>query len=115
MSKTVQAYFQTENDAESAKADLQSLSVQREMVEAIPGDVDLTPVVPVAGSANTGGGTFNFTEVITPKHDREEALSDKRHLTHVLHFSVKEEEYERAVGVIKDHNGHMNRNDLDDE
>ena len=110
--KAIQAYFQTENDAESAKASLQSLSVEQESVEAIPEDTDMTPIVPAAGSTNSGGGTFNFTEVVSPKHDRD-ALSYKKHLTHVLHFSVKEEEYDRAIQVIKEHEGHMNRTDLE--
>ncbi|SFK23622.1 hypothetical protein SAMN04487936_109158 [Halobacillus dabanensis] len=111
--KTIQAYFPTENDAESAKASLQSLSVKQDTVEVIPEDTDLAPIVPVAGSTNTGGGTFNFTEVVTPNHDRNSALSDKKHLTHVLHFSVKEEEYDRAIRVIEEHEGHMNRMDLE--
>lgn len=113
MAKAVQAYFKTENDAESAKATLQSLSVEQEMVEAIPEETDMTPIVPIAGSTNSGGGTFNFTEVISPKHDQESAMSDKRHLTHVLHFSIKEEEYERAIQVIKDHDGHMHRSNFE--
>ncbi|WP_226585077.1 hypothetical protein [Halobacillus litoralis] len=112
MSKAIQAYFQTENDAESAKVDLQSLSVQQETVEAIPEDADLTPVVPVAGSANTGGGTFSFTDVVSPKKDQHGPLSDQRHLTHVLHFTIKEEEYDRALSIIKNHDGHMNKSDF---
>ncbi|MBH0231136.1 hypothetical protein [Halobacillus yeomjeoni] len=108
MTKHIEAFFSTENDAESAKADLQSLSIQHEMVEAIPEDVDLTPVVPVAGSSNTGGGTFNFTEVLKPKYDNDGALSDKRHMTHTLHFYIKEEEYDRALEIIEKHEGHMN-------
>jgi hypothetical protein len=111
--KAVQVYFPTENEAESAKASLQSLSVEQESVEVIPGDTDMAPIVPVAGSANTGGGTFSFTEVISPKHDQDSALSDKKHLTHVLQFSVKEEEYDRAIQVIKEHEGHMNRKDME--
>ncbi|MGP4060872.1 hypothetical protein [Halobacillus sp. H74] len=113
MAKFVQAYFKTENNAESAKTDLQKLSVNQEMVEAIPEDTDLTPIVPLAGSTNSGGGTFNFTEVISPKHDQDGALSDKRHLTHVLHFTIKEEEYERALKIVKDHEGHMKRTDFE--
>ncbi|MYL72749.1 hypothetical protein GLW00_18115 [Halobacillus litoralis] len=112
MAKTIQAYFSTENDAESAKASLQPLSVEQDTVEAIPEDTDMTPIVPVAGSTNSGGGTFNFTEVVSPKHDKDSALSDKKHLTHVLHFSIKEEEYDRAVEVIKEHNGHMDKKDF---
>ncbi|ELK48839.1 hypothetical protein D479_01040 [Halobacillus sp. BAB-2008] len=109
MSKYVQAYFQTENDAEGAKSSLQKLAVEGEMVEAVPEEADLTPIVPLAGSTSTGGGTFTFTEVISPKHDHEEALTDKKHLTHVLHFSVEEESLEEALKIMKDHGGHVDK------
>lgn len=113
LTKHIEAFFKTENDAESAKADLQKLTIEHEMVEAIPDEADLTTVVPIAGSSNTGGGTFNFTEVLEPKYDENGALSDKRHLTHILHFYIQEEEYDHALNIIKDHEGHMNKNHLE--
>ncbi|CDQ20403.1 Glyoxalase/Bleomycin resistance protein/Dioxygenase superfamily protein [Halobacillus karajensis] len=113
MTKSVQAYFATENDAESAKASLQSLSIGRETVEAIPEDTDMTPIIPVAGSTNSGGGTFNFTEVVSPKQDHEHAKSDKKTLTHILHFTLPAEEIERALQIIKDHKGYINRKDME--
>ncbi|KHE67080.1 hypothetical protein [Halobacillus sp. BBL2006] len=112
MAKHVEAFFQTENDAESAKASLQKLTIEHEMVEAIPEDKDLTTIVPVGGSSSTGGGAFNFTEVVQPAFDDEGALFDKRHLTHILHFEVQEEEYERALEIIKEHEGHMDKSHL---
>lgn len=112
LSKHLEVFFKTENDAESAKAELQKLKISNELVEPIPEDTDLKPIVPMAGSSNTGGGTFSFTDVLEPKYDKEGALSDKRHLTYVLHCKVQEEEYEQAIKIIKNHDGHMDQSKL---
>ncbi|MFZ0369510.1 MAG: hypothetical protein WAM07_07905 [Halobacillus sp.] len=111
MTKHVEAYFRTENDAESAKSSLQKYNIEQEAVEPIPEEVDLTPIVPASGSANTGGGTFNFTDVITPNKDKD-AMADKRHLTHVLNFKIPEENYDEALKVIVEHDGHMEQSKL---
>ncbi|MCA0984051.1 hypothetical protein LCL89_08340 [Halobacillus yeomjeoni] len=108
MSKYIEAFFKNENDAESAKADLQALTVEKELVEPIPDETEMAHVVPVVSSSHTGGA-LNFTEVLKPEFDKDGALSDKRHLTHTLHFYVQEEEYDRALSIIEKHEGHMQK------
>ncbi|MCA0971842.1 hypothetical protein LCM20_14640 [Halobacillus litoralis] len=104
MTKHIEAFFQTENDAESAKADLQELGIEKEIVEPIPESVDTLPIIPVAGSSNTGAaGAFSYDDIVHPSSDE----TGKKHLTHVLHFYLKDEQFDRAIEKIKKHNGHM--------
>ncbi|MBA2176517.1 hypothetical protein H0266_16585 [Halobacillus locisalis] len=110
MTKHIEAFFESENDAESAKADLQELSIEKELVEPIPADTDLGPIIPIAGSASSGPGAVSFEDVAEPTRDG--ALFSKKHLTHVLHFYLKDEEFDHAVKKIEKHNGHMNEKHL---
>lgn len=103
MTRHIEAFFETENDAESAKADLQELGIEKEMVEPIPDDADVLPIVPVQGSTNTGGGGVSFDSIVHPGKDD----TRKKHLTHVLHFYLKDEHFDGALEKIKEHNGHM--------
>ncbi|MGI8314958.1 hypothetical protein [Halobacillus mangrovi] len=104
MAKHVEAFFKNENDAESAKAELQKLTIENEMVEAIPEDRDLSMVIPLQSSSGTAGATTNFVGALETDND---PLNDQKHLTHILHFQVQEEQYDRAVKIIEQHKGHM--------
>ncbi|UOQ43684.1 hypothetical protein MUN89_17615 [Halobacillus salinarum] len=108
MAKHVEAYFHTENDAESAKADLQSLEIEHEFIEAIPDDRDLNTIVPVGGSSQFGG-TANISSVMNTKDIMDDPDG---HLTHLLQFEVDEDRYEEALSIIKQHMGHMDQDHL---
>ncbi|UOR13352.1 hypothetical protein [Halobacillus amylolyticus] len=93
MTKHVEAYFKTENDAESAKASLQKIEIENELVEPIPDDSSLLArLVPLSNFKNPG--------------------SD-RHLTHLLQFDVKEEGYKSALSIIEEHDGHMDQSEVE--
>ncbi|MCP3028873.1 hypothetical protein [Halobacillus sp. A5] len=113
MTKHIEAYFKTENDAESAKAELQKLSVTNEMVEPIPEESRLTGVVPVLNQSQSAG-VANFSDVINPEKStsREDTPPEVKHLTYLLHFDVDSKEYNDALAILKTHHGHMNQDKL---
>ncbi|UOQ92596.1 hypothetical protein MUO14_19440 [Halobacillus shinanisalinarum] len=95
MTKHVQVYFKTENDAESANASLQKLAIENEQIEPVPDDPPLlSRLIPLNNLNN-------------PETDN--------HLTHLLHFDVKEEERESALEIIKEHKGHMDPSELESD
>ncbi|TGB03991.1 hypothetical protein [Halobacillus salinus] len=108
MTKHIEAFFETENDAESAKADLQELGIEKELVEPIPEEADVLPIVPVAGSTNVGGAGISYDNIVHPGQDD----TGKKHLTHVLHFYLSDEHFDRAIEKIGKHSGHMNEKHL---
>ncbi len=93
MTKHVEAYFETENDAESAKASLQKLVIEEEYIEPVP---DNTPLL----------------SRLIPLNNLDKSGPDKQ-LTHLLRFDVKDENYETALNVIKEHEGHMDPSELE--
>ncbi|RWZ58229.1 hypothetical protein EQV77_10665 [Halobacillus fulvus] len=112
MAKHIEAFFPTENDAEGAKSELQKLKIEKELIEPIPEDTDLTPIVPIVSSTNAGSGSLNFNDVLEPIKNQDDSMRDKKQLTHVLHFYLQEEHYDQAIEVIKNHHGHMDEKKL---
>ncbi|WP_101846383.1 hypothetical protein [Halobacillus sp. Marseille-P3879] len=113
MTKHIEAYFKTENDAESARAELQKLSVSNEMVEAIPEESRLTGIVPILNQSQSAG-VANFSDVIKPDKatSREDTPPETNYLTHLLHFDVDRDEYNDALAILTTHQGHMDQDKL---
>ncbi|MFQ3546224.1 hypothetical protein Q7A53_19245 [Halobacillus rhizosphaerae] len=111
MSKHVEAYFKTENDAESAKAELQSLRTENELVEAIPEDANLTTSIIPLGGANQFGAGAGVAGALDPDDEAAPGSNDE-HLTHLLHFQIHEEDFDQALHIIQKHQGHMDQSHL---
>ncbi len=111
MSKHVEAYFKTENDAESAKAELQSLRTENELVEAIPEDANLTTSIIPLGGANQFGAGAGVAGALDPDDESAPGSNDE-HLTHLLQFQVHEEDFDQALHTIQKHYGHMDQSHL---
>ncbi|MFC7063088.1 hypothetical protein [Halobacillus seohaensis] len=112
MRKHIEAYFNTENDAESARAELQKLSMENDLVEAIPEETRLTGIVPVLNQSQSAG-VPDFNDFIDPdKNVSKDENQDVDHLTHLLHFDVKGDDYNEALAILKTHNGHMDQDEI---
>jgi hypothetical protein len=118
MTKPIQAYFNTENEAEDARILLQTLAA--DMLEVgETGDDHLNGVrflVPFAASEGTIGGTgaintgagvaaTNTTPIVgdLDTHRRDNLGS----LRYVLSGKIREEDFDEAVSMIQRNNGHV--------
>ncbi|PAV31479.1 hypothetical protein CIL05_02155 [Virgibacillus profundi] len=103
MTKNILAYFKSENDAESAKANLQRLQVSNLFVDEIPEtdhNVTYVPLMPI-GSTNTGtsaGGVVGLGDDLANKDDNP--------ATHLLEGQVDEKDYEEAIQILADSKGY---------
>jgi hypothetical protein len=118
MFKPIQAYFNTESEAEDAKILLQTLAA--DMLEVgETGDEHLNGVrfiVPFTASEGTLGGTSSMNTGVgaavtntTPKvgdldTNKRENLDNLRY---VLSGKVKDEDFDQAVTMIQRNNGHV--------
>jgi hypothetical protein len=118
MSKPVQAYFNTESEAEDAKILLQTLAV--DMLEiGETGDEYLNGVrfiVPFFASEGTLGGTgamntgagvavTNTTPIVGDLDTNKRENLDN--LRYVLSGKVRNEDFDEAVTMIQRNNGHV--------
>ena len=103
MIRKVEVYFENENDAESAKASLQSIKTTPVFIEEMSGETDGKVYVPFFYTNINSSGSMNNTGVIgTPAS----FSSDKKEgeVTHLLHCEVDEEDYNQAISILKVHN-----------
>ncbi|MFG6149681.1 hypothetical protein [Halobacillus sp. B23F22_1] len=113
MKKHIEAFFKTENDAESAKASLQKLSISNPFMEPIPEESRLTGVVPVLNQGTTAG-VAGFKDFIKPNKNTtdEDTPPETDHLTHLLQFDVDKDDYNEALAILKKHDGHMDKDKI---
>ncbi|MFK3960203.1 hypothetical protein [Guptibacillus hwajinpoensis] len=116
MSKSLQAYFTTENDAESAKADLQTYSVSQLSVEHIPEDQKLSIDTPVQGQgtatpAGANNDLFFSNETPTGKQEENADPSEQadREFRYVLAFNTEEQDDTDLREVVSKNNGAMEK------
>lgn len=116
MSKTLQAYFPTENDAESAKADLKSYSVNNLSVEHIPEDRKLSIDIPGSGQGtDTPAGANNdlFFSNQTPTGKQEEnadpSEQNDKEFSYVLSFETENSDDTELREIVTKHNGAMEK------
>ncbi|WP_270180707.1 hypothetical protein [Alkalihalobacillus sp. CinArs1] len=115
MSKTLQAYFPTENEAESAKEDMKNYSVTSASVEEIKEDKDLSVDAPDSGQGSaTEAGANNdlFFSNETPTGKQEENADpehNEKHFNYVLSFETSEDDDTELREIVTKHNGAMER------
>lgn len=102
MIRKVEVYFESENDAESAKASLQSIKTTPIFIEEMSGETDGKVYVPFFYTNINSFGPMNNTGVIGTQASFS---SDKKEgeVTHLLHFEVDEEDYNQALAILKEH------------
>ncbi|MCP3775142.1 hypothetical protein NLX71_17870 [Paenibacillus sp. MZ04-78.2] len=132
MSRPIQAYFHTENEAEDVRIKLQTYQVEQveigKLDEAPDRDTPLlfpiaiagTGTIPVgvgyAGSeagpiAATGvaaaGAYLGFRTLDEAGHDKDGDGVDDRKLRYALSTKVAAEQYDEIVDLIRRHRGHV--------
>lgn len=119
MTKKVQLYFKSENDAESVRSKLHSQKANNVYIDEMPNaseaDTRLFAANEPAFTAGAGttGNTSGSTQPITVAgadlddvQDREEAT-----ITHLLTFDVKEENLSDVMIALKDFNYYTDSED----
>ncbi|MCM3272523.1 hypothetical protein [Paenibacillus elgii] len=134
MSRPIQAYFHTENEAEDVRIKLQTYRVEQveigQLDEAPDRDMPLlfpiaiavvgTGTIPAgvgyAGSeagliaatgAATAGAYLGFRTLDEAGHDKDGDGVDDRELRYALSAKVAEEQYDEIVDLIRRHQGHV--------
>ena len=104
MKKRFQAYFKSENDAESAKAALQRLRVTDLIVDDIPeGDHKINFIPFTQPGMNWGlAGTID-----TEGAEELEVKEETGRVTHLLEGMVQAQEYEQALRILSEKEGYI--------
>lgn len=140
MSRMVQAYFHTENEAEDVRIRLQGYKVENIEIGALPEALDRnTPLlIPIAFAGSTAGGPvggyaggstgtgatagdasaagayIGLRELDAERHDHDHDGVDDRELRYSLSVQVQEADYGAVVDLIRRNRGHVQK-DPDDE
>lgn len=112
MAKKIEVYFSSENDAESAHAELKKLKLNDIFIEEMPEDTHTRLFVPFISSNVGSSGTSGSAGPIAPVapivgRDNGEN-NDNENLSHLMHFEVEDEDYEEAVSILKEHDCYGN-------
>ncbi|WP_077624568.1 hypothetical protein [Sediminibacillus massiliensis] len=103
MAEHVEAYYKSENDAESARAKLNTLNTNQILIEEIPDGTDTKLLVPFMGSGDMAASTTTGVPPVAPTQmDNKKKEADPKSLTHLIHFEVEEEDYEKALNVLRE-------------
>lgn len=99
MKKRIEAYFKSENDAESARAALQQLQVYDMIIDGIPESGYKLTFVPFTQPGLSWG-------VVAPVNINQEEQGEVK-MTHVLEAEVKAEDYDKAMKILSEKDGYM--------
>jgi hypothetical protein len=121
MSKHIQAYFNTENEAEHVRTLLQTYDVEALEVGRLDGGYkgDRRIIVPVfgvgsdtfAGAGVTGNGAGVAPAAVVGGIDDDLDLDSHHELQYVLSAKVLEEDYEEIRNLVRHNRGHVERVD----
>lgn len=129
MTRQVQAYFHSENEAEDARIKLQTYNIDRLEIGALPEPLNskvplLIPFATAAGadSATPGnsyaggsspadgsaaGALIGFRSIDELGHDRNRDGVDDRELLYSLSLQASDMDYNEVVKVIRSNGGHI--------
>ena len=106
MTRTVEVYFKSENDAASASASLQRLKTHNMFTDPMTDDYDTKMIVPFFPTAiHDLGATTNMASADPGVVGMVETENKDKNvkLTHLLQFDVEESDYEEALWILKEH------------
>ncbi|GGM27599.1 hypothetical protein GCM10011351_11790 [Paraliobacillus quinghaiensis] len=104
MFKKIQAYFKTEDDAEDVHATLNKLNIQNVLVDQLTEESDRSFIAPLGVNGSTSAA--NPVGYPVPSDFEED---DKKERSIMLEFEVEEEDFGEALNIIKENDGHVNR------
>lgn len=116
MTNQIEVYFTSENDVESAHANLKTLKSIRDIsVEEMQENDDVRMFVPFfpnnlgasSGTSGSFGSYGSFAPFLTKQdHDHEDRNRNDQ-ITHLLRFNVEDEDYQQAMTILGKHNSFM--------
>ncbi|SHM71386.1 hypothetical protein [Gracilibacillus kekensis] len=119
MYKAIQAFFKEEDDAETVKADLNKLKSNNIRVDKLP-EADrtilLTPLTYAGnGTTNAGGGAgAGIIGAFTRDNEGAGINTDNSPREYTVECEVEESDYQEALKIIMENDGHMDKNALED-
>ncbi|WP_416151641.1 hypothetical protein ACM26V_11975 [Salipaludibacillus sp. HK11] len=118
MNQKIQAFFKSENDAESANMKLVTANVSNQFVDELPPNYNSGKgviLVPALNSTTTGSGgalgtgtAGTFTGAL---HDLKDP-AERNNFTHILEFEVDVKDVGKALDVLKDTEAYVDENIL---
>lgn len=124
MTKRIEAYFTSENDAMSAESSLQRFPVSDALVDTLPEQSKSQTFLPIYALGSTSGGTgtngaggvgigtFGWIEEKIDDEGKRGMGDSEETMTHMLEFELADDaNLEEIVKVLKEHNGYMLKHD----
>ncbi|MFC4402640.1 hypothetical protein [Gracilibacillus xinjiangensis] len=116
MSRFIQAFFKTEDDAETVKTDLVKLKTSSIRIDHLPDAQQTMLLTPLAyggnnssNSSTVGGG--GIVAAFTKNNGQE--VSDDSPRDYTIEFEVEEEDFEAALKVIMESDGYIDRKTIE--
>ena len=106
MTRIVEIYFKSENDAESARASLQTQRVNNLFIDSIPESAGTKMYIPFFPTNIGTSGTPSNAGPIGPSAPlltEDDSERDPGRLTHLLHLEVNEEDHDQVISFLKEH------------
>ncbi|GAE92090.1 hypothetical protein JCM21714_1071 [Gracilibacillus boraciitolerans JCM 21714] len=116
MYKAIQAFFKSENDAETAKADLNKIKANNIRVDHLPESDRTLLLTPLAYSGNNtsgmgaGGG---IVAAFTKNNEGKGVTGDNKSRDYTIECEVAEDDYQEALKIIMENDGHMDKKMLE--
>ncbi|MEC5424116.1 hypothetical protein QGM71_11495 [Virgibacillus sp. C22-A2] len=102
--ENILAYFKSENDAESARANLQRLQVSSIIVDKLPETEGQQTFVPLF----TVGSTTTSTGIVGTVSNNGNEGDHGKEMTYLVEGKVKPEDYEEALQILAESKGYKN-------
>ncbi|WP_163538494.1 hypothetical protein [Gracilibacillus sp. YIM 98692] len=114
MYKPLQAFFKTEDDAETVKALLNKLKANDIVIDQLPDGDEGVFLVPLAysGSSTNGVGAGSGGGVL-PLISRDEIGGDEESREFVLECEVAEEDYQESLKIVMENDGYVDKKQID--
>ncbi len=109
MTKHVQAFFKTENDAEDVKSHLQTLKVDDARVDTLPDADNKMILTPLAFSGNNAHGMGAGGGIVATFDAKDGTPVDDSPRPNSLEFSVADDDYQEALKIIMENDGHVSK------
>lgn len=111
--KQVELYFKNENDAQSAKSELNKFKVKNVAIEKMEEGSRNGLFIPIfspywgAGGGVAGGSIPSYNEDSKGSSEVEQSKNaDPKYMSQLLRFEVSEEDYDEVLSVLKEYDPH---------
>ncbi|KIL47795.1 hypothetical protein [Jeotgalibacillus campisalis] len=102
----LQAYFKSENDAETALMKLQRISISEARVDSIPDDGNNKLFIVPAFNLSSAGGNAANAGMVSRNNENEKNQSSEN-FTHILEFKVSSDETNEALQILGTTDAHL--------